>query len=210
MQITRSQVGQLAPQAKAPYVASLTSDSAPATLDRFGIVSPLRLAHFMAQILHESGALTVLAESLRYTHAERIMEVWPTRFPTKEAAAPFVRNPRALANRVYGGRMGNTDPADGWRYIGRGLLQITGREAYTRYGNILRIALAASPDLAFSADWALAVAAVEWQASGCNQAADADDLDRVTRLVNGGDVGAGDRRAWLLKTKAVYLQGAAS
>src|SRR5690349_4962574 len=77
----------------------------------------LRLAHFMAQILHESGGLRIVEENLSYT-ARRMMEIWPKRFPTIEIAKPFAKNPQALANKVYGGRMGNSGPDDGWLYIG--------------------------------------------------------------------------------------------
>lgn len=82
----------------------------------------------MAQVLHETGGLTVLVENMNY-RAERIVQVWPSRFRTIEEATPYAHNPEKLANKVYGGRMGNTHPGDGWRFIGRGLLQITGRES---------------------------------------------------------------------------------
>ena len=82
-------------------------------------------AHFVSQVLHESGGLRWLEENLNYS-AARLVAVWPRRFPTEDRARPYARNPERLANNVYGGRMGNTEPGDGWRYRGRGLIQITG------------------------------------------------------------------------------------
>lgn len=163
---------------------------------------PLRLAHFMAQVCHETGGLTILAENLNYTTAERLMAVWPSRFQTKASALPFVRNPRALANKVYGARMGNLDPDDGWKYIGRGLLQITGRESYAHVGRALRIPLEEQPSMAISPDHMLAIALEVWRWKGCDAPADADDIVGVTKRINGGLIGLEDRRAWLVKAKA--------
>lgn len=163
---------------------------------------PLRLAHFLAQVCHETGGLTVLEENLNYRTPERLMAVWPSRFRTVAAARPFVRSPRALANKVYGGRMGNVDPDDGWKYRGRGLLQITGREHYARNGRALGIPLEAQPELAIAPEHAVAIALETWRASGCDAPADANDIVAVTRRINGGLIGLPDRRAWLAKTKA--------
>jgi len=165
--------------------------------------TPLRLAHFLAQCCHETNGLRILRESLHYTSAERIAAVWPKRFPTPASAAPFVRNPSALAEKVYGGRMGNVSPGDGWRYIGRGLLQLTGREAYRLIGDRISVNLEANPDLACLEDHALPVALAVWRWKGCDVAADADDLEGVTKRINGGYIGLEDRRAWLARAKAV-------
>ncbi len=92
------------------------------------------LAYMLATVFHETGAtMQPVTENLNYS-AERLTKVWPSRFPTVASAEPFARNPRKLANKVYGGRMGNTAPDDGWRYRGRGLPQITGKENYTKFG----------------------------------------------------------------------------
>lgn len=162
----------------------------------------LRLAHFLAQVCHETGGLRILVENLNYTTPQRLMAVWPSRFPTLASALPFVRNPRALANKVYGGRMGNVRPDDGWTYRGRGLLQMTGRAHYARNGRALGIPLEQQPELAISPEHAVAVALETWRASGCDVSADADDIVAVTRRINGGLIGLADRRAWLVKTKA--------
>jgi predicted chitinase len=163
----------------------------------------LRLAHFMAQILHESGGLCIIEENLSYT-AKRMMQIWPKRFKTLEAAKPYAKNPRALANKVYGGRMGNTGPDDGWLYIGRGLLQITGRESYDKYGSRLGCNLVGEPRLASDPNWALRIAAEEWTDKGCNPYADQDDITTITKRINGGLIGFDERKKWLVKTKKVW------
>jgi putative chitinase len=200
--VTRAQLLSLAPNAKDVYLAAF--DLAPAVLPQYGITTPLPVAHFMAQVLHESGALTIVSESLNYTHPERLMEVWPSRFKSVAMAQPFVRNPSKLAEMVYGGRMGNVNPGDGARFIGRGLLQLTGRESYLKFGKIVGADLEGNPDLAADARFALAIAAAEWQASNCNAFADHDDVRAVTRAINGGLNGFEERKAWLVKTKQVW------
>jgi len=187
----------LTPNAHAVYRLALAGDVLGAT-PLAG--HPLRLAHFFAQVCHETGGLQILRENLNFS-ARRLTEVWPTRFPTAAAAQPFARNPRALASKVYGGRMGNVDPHDGWTYRGRGLLQITGRAHYARNGRVLRIPLDAQPELAIAPEHALAVALETWRASGCYALADADDVVGVTKAINGGTIGLADRRAWLVKAK---------
>jgi putative chitinase len=200
--VTSAQLQLLAPNIRSNYRSGFAN--ADQVLAEYGINNTvLRLAHFMAQILHESGGLTVLIENLDY-RAERIREVWPNRFKTVEDAKPFAHHPEALANKVYGGRMGNIQPGDGWRFIGRGLLQITGRESYERYGKALGVELAANPDLAFSPEWCLPLAAVDWTAAGCNAFADADDIRKITRAINGGYTGLPSRKQWLAKTKQVW------
>jgi putative chitinase len=137
--------------------------------------------------------------------AERMVQVWPKRFKTVAQAQPYAHNPEALANKVYGDRMGNTHPGDGWRYIGRGLLQITGRDSYEPYGGALGIDLAGNPELAISPDWALKIAGEEWKAKNCNPLADQDKIVTITIRINGGTIGLGSRKDWLVKTKHVWL-----
>ena len=202
-------ISKLAPEALAAYKSALQSAAAQETLDRYGISgSALRLSHFFAQIYAECGALTLTAESLNY-RVTTLMKVWPKRFPTPEAAAPYAHNEKVLAERVYGGRMGNTNKGDGYKFRGRGLLQITGRQAYARYGDLLKIDLENDPDLAFGADNCLAIAAAEWAASGyhgktCNEWADENALVNVTYAVNGGQTGIEDRRLWLGRMKVAF------
>lgn len=209
---------KLAPNARSVYVAGFAK--ADADLDRvtgaggkplvFAInATKLRLAHFLAQTLHETDGWTIRTESMNYS-AARLPQVWPARFKDPAVAAKYAHNPDALAEKTYGGRMGNgpEGSGDGAKYIGRGLLQITGREAYAKYGAALGIDLVGNPDLAFSADWAVKIAAAEWAASSLkgksiNAMADADDLEGVTRAVNGGTIGLSSRAEWLRKVKKV-------
>jgi putative chitinase len=182
-------------------------------LDQCGIAAtPLRLAHFMAQVLHESGGLTLQVESLNYS-AQRLPKVWPTRFRPGGPLDPeaFAHNEQKLGNEVYGGRMGNIAPNDGFMYRGRGLLQLTGKDSYREATIVLRAQNPAapdfvvSPDAVFSAEWCLPVAAAEWASKGCHTFADQDNIRKVTRAINGGLVGLGDRTEWLRLTKAVWL-----
>lgn len=145
------------------------------------------LDDFLGQILHESGMLERVEENLSYS-AERLMSVWPSRFPTLEAAAPYARNPALLADKVYGGRMGNTQQAgDGWRYRGRGLMQITGRENYRRTGAALGVDLEGDPDQLAQPKMALRASIAWWERNIPD--AVMGDLVNVTRRVNGGTNG---------------------
>lgn len=202
-------LAQLAPNARSSYREA--ASSAQPVLDRHGITqTPLRLAHFLAQVLHESGALTLQVENLNYS-APRLPAVWPKRFKPQGPLDPdaFANNPERLANEVYGGRMGNTQLGDGFRYRGRGLLQLTGRDSYREATTILRGFSAdapdfeAEPDLVFSAAWAVPIAAAEWDSKGCNAFADQDQITMVTQRINGGQIGIAERRDWLLRVKAL-------
>lgn len=163
----------------------------------------MRRAHFLAQCCHETGGLTILQESLNYSTPERLMAVWPSRFKTPGFARDYVHNPRKLANYVYSGRMGNTEPEDGWRYIGRGLPQITGREMYRAVGVVLGVNLEEKPELAVHEDYVLPIALAVWEMKGCDEPADRDDVAGVTKRINGGTVGLKDRKDWLARAKSV-------
>jgi putative chitinase len=210
IEITSSDITALAPNARSSYREAFQNGQA--VLDRYGIsATNLRVAHFMAQVLHESGGLTIQFEDLNYS-AARLPEVWPSRFKPKGLLDPvdYAHNPRKLANEVYGGRMGNRDPNDGFTYRGRGLLQLTGRDSYQTATTNLRKNdptapdLVSAPDEVISADWCLAVAASEWSAKNCNSFADADNIEQVTRAINGGLIGLSDRMEWARRTKAVW------
>lgn len=198
---TLRQLLEIAPKAREAYREAFANVD---VLERSGLLEgPRRLPHFLAQVCHETAGLTVLVENLNY-RAERLMEVWPSRFPSIAAAQPYALQPKALANHVYGGRMGNVDPDDGWRYVGRGLLQLTGRANYARIGRALGLDLLGRPYLVASAEHALAIAVEVWRSAGCMAAADEDDIVRVTKAINGGLIGLADRRAWLARAKAVF------
>lgn len=146
---------------------------------------------FLGQILHESAGLTVLAENLNYLTAARLCAVWPIRFPSELVAAPYVRNPEALANLVYGGRMGNLDRGDGWTYRGRTPLQITGRANYVMVGNLVGQDLDVMPELLEQPHFALEACIAWWE----NVIPDSilGDPQKVTQRVNGGLIGLADR-----------------
>lgn len=202
--ITAIQIKILAPNAKSLYQQAFAA--ADKDLAAYGINdTKLRLRHFMAQVLHESGGLTVLIESMNYS-AERMMVVWPSRFPTLQSAKPYAHNPEKLANKVYANRMGNGNEqsGDGYRFIGRGLMQVTGREDYAKFGKLVGASLVTNPDLASSAAYTLKIAAEEWKAKGCNQWADADNITKITQLINGGQTGIAERKEWFKKTSAVW------
>lgn len=152
--------------------------------------SPDDLPNFLAQVVHESGRLSSLEENLSYS-AERLMQVWPSRFPSRAVALPFARNPRALANRVYGGRMGNVAPDDGWKYRGRGLIQLTGRNNYALAETLTGLPLLEMPDLLLEQEPALRASIAWWEENVPDDAL--GNVTRVTRVVNGGTHGLAER-----------------
>lgn len=146
---------------------------------------------FLGQVLHESAHLTRLSENLNYKTAKRLTEVWPHRFPTLDSAKPYVNNPEGLANLVYGGRMGNYRPGDGWLYRGRSPIQITGRDNYLRMGKILGQDLDSMPDLLEQPHFALEATIAWWE----DRVPDSmvGDIEKVTKRVNGCLIGLTDR-----------------
>ena len=210
VQVSIAQVTQLAPNIRSVYQEGFANGQA--VLDLFGISNnPLRVAHFIAQMLHETGGLAILIESLNYSE-QGLVKTWPTRFQPKGPLDPaqFAHNEQMIANQVYGGRMGNTAPDDGFTYRGRGMLQLTGKESYSLATKILRDSypdapdFAASPDGVITGDWCLKVAAAEWSSKGCNGMADKDDVRAVTYAINGGYIGLAQRQEWLAKTKFIW------
>ena len=192
-------------------------DGGDRTLALYGIDRPLRVAHFLAQVLHETGGLTVLEENMSY-RAERIVEVFgPGRHSASvgpDEARALARNPAALAERVYGlgnprkaRELGNSEPGDGFRYRGRGVLQTTGRANYRRLGQRAGIGFEASPELVVSAQHALSPALLEWSEGNLNAAADRNDIAAITRRINGGFNGFADRKAWLDKLWRLVKDG---
>jgi len=182
------------PRAQPAYVAAF--EAGDPDLAAAGVTTRLRLAHLLAQVFHETGDLTILEESMSYS-AARMTQVWPGRFPTVSAALPYAHNPRGLAEKTYGGRMGNgpEGSGDGWRFVGRGLIQCTGRDSYESFGRRLGIPLAAQPELAYAPEWSLKIALAEWTDKGCNALADRNDLVGITKRINGGLIGLDDRRS---------------
>jgi putative chitinase len=204
----RDVVSKFAPNAKAEYRQAF--DQGDALLAENGIVTPLRLAHFMAQSLHETGALTLLVESGRY-RSNGLASLWDggnwhKYFANRDACLAMadqcaVDGGKALFSLVYSGRMGNGPPEtnDGWTYRGRGLIQTTGRESYRRFGLRCGVPFEQQPDLVVSAEHALKPALAEWSDKKANDLADRNDIKAVTRAINGGIVGLKERTAWFAK-----------
>lgn len=157
---------------------------------KYDITTPQRQAHWLAQLAHES-ALIPQSENLHYS-AKRLCQVWPGRFPTLAAAAACAANPVALGNKVYGGRMGN-GLDEGYRYRGRGFIQLTGKNNYATYGRTLGLDLVGNPDLLLQYGVSALVAAAYWSRMGGNAMADRGDVRGITRAINGGFNGLADR-----------------
>lgn len=170
------------------------------TCRKYEIVTNIRKAHFVAQLSHESNWFRNLEENLNYS-ANGLMSIWGSRFPDLAIAQQYARNPQKIANKVYGGRMGNTEEGDGWKFHGRGLIQLTGRENYKRCGDAIGIDLTASPELLLTEKYACLSAGWYWNKKGLNELADANDYEGITKRINGGMTGAMDR---VYKTKKVY------
>jgi putative chitinase len=182
-----------------------------AAMERFDIDTPARVAAFLAQIAHESNDCRNVIENLNYS-AKRLVVVWPRRFPTLESALPYAGQPERLANLVYANRLGNGEVAsgDGWRFRGRGLIQLTGRTNYRIAGFATQLDLEWNPDQAAEPVPAALTAAHFWSSRGLNALADdrtddddAEDFTRITVAINGGRNGLVDRRRRWALAKAV-------
>ena len=196
-------LASLYPRAPLAHREALTTEHE--AMGAAGLFEPGHRLHvFLAQLGHESAGLTRCVESLYYTRPETLMAVWPSRFPTVEAATPYLRRSRALAEKVYGGRtsLGNSEPGDGARFIGRGFLQITGRANYRALGRRIGVDLEAEPELAARPDIAVRLACAYWTMRRINETCDAGSFRAVTRRINGGLTGYADRLAWLEKARA--------
>ena len=208
--VTFDQIHSLAPNLETQYRDAFQAHNISQVLRKYEISNTaLRVCHFFAQVLTQTGALTSLTENLNYS-AEDLMRIWPSRFPSLASAEPYAHDQVKLGNYLYEERMGNTNPGDGFLFRGRGLLQITGRSAYTHFGQQLNFDLAGDPDQAFDPTHCLEVAAAEWAVSGsggksCNALADDDNLEGVARAMDGALTDFEERRSWLAKTKSVWL-----
>ncbi|MCI0562000.1 MAG: glycoside hydrolase family 19 protein [Nitrososphaera sp.] len=159
-----------------------------------GLGTKKQLAAFLAQVDHESAGFTRLEENLNYS-AKRLCAVWPRRFPTLDAAKPYARHPERLANKIYSGRMGNGPEVsgDGYRYRGRGFLQLTGRDNYTRCGADLDKPFVSQPHLVALPAYAVGTAIWFWKTNGCGVLAEREDMPALTKRINGGLNGLEER-----------------
>ena len=164
------------------------------TFARFGINTPVLQAAFIGQCGHECGNFRILEENLNY-RAETLMKLWPRRFPTREIADQYARNPKKIANMVYSNRMGNRDEAsgDGFLYAGKGIIQLTGKDNYTRFAQSLEISVEDAAEYMKTFEGAAQSACWFWETNNLNKFADAGDLKTMTRVINGGFKGMEDR-----------------
>ena len=169
----------------------------PETAAKFNITNNLRLAHFLAQCGHESGGFRAVQENLNYS-AKGLATTFKKYFISEAAAGPYARNPQKIASKVYGGRMGNGPEAtgDGFKFRGRGYIQLTGRDNYTRFAKFIGEDTVNNPDLV-ATKYPLASAAFFFDSNKlwaiCDKGADAATVTAVTKRVNGGTIGLPDR-----------------
>jgi putative chitinase len=168
------------------------------TFEKYQINTPKRQACFIGQCMHESGGFKFLKESLNYS-AKALMATWPSRFPDMDMAEKYERQPEKIANKVYSGRMGNTEDGDGAKYIGRGLIQLTGKDNYRAFGEAIGEDLVSNPQLVEQPRYAALSAGWFWNKRGLNALADAMDVTTMTVRINGGRIGIDDRIAKINK-----------
>ncbi|MBC8031852.1 MAG: glycoside hydrolase family 19 protein [Pyrinomonadaceae bacterium] len=200
-------VERLSPSAKPNYLEAIRR-GAPLFEDH-GITTPLRMAHFLAQAMHETGNFKILRESMDY-RAPRIMEIFGVGIHsarvTAAEAPTLAHNERALSERVYGlgnprkaPELGNTKPGDGFAFRGNGVLQTTGRGAHRRMGEACGLDFEGNPSLVTETEHALKPALQEWTDGRLNVAADANDIRKITKRINGGFNGLDERKALFAK-----------
>lgn len=181
------------------------ADQIPQVVEKFAINNPLRLAHFLAQCAHESGSFKLTKENLNYS-AEGLLKTFPKYFKDLATAKQFERKPDAIADKVYGGRMGNTAPNHGSMYKGRGYIQLTGLQNYSAFNKVVEEDILANPELV-ATKYPMLSAAWFWDSRKLNDIADTGSTDevvtKITKVVNGGTHGLADR---ISKFKAFYSQ----
>jgi putative chitinase len=169
--------------------------------------NPARLAGFLAQVAHESGGFNAVKENLNYS-AKGLSGIFKKYFPTEADAKPYERKPEQIANRVYANRMGNGTElsGDGYRFCGRGLIQLTGRANYTRFANDLDMSIEDTIAYLETPNGAIASAGWFWDNNNLNQYCDSGDFVTLTKRINGGTIGIEDRKAHF-ELAMHYLQG---
>ena len=190
--ITVSQLKQLLPNN--PYVENW-HHALVQLLPDYDINTPKRIAAFIAQCSHESGGFRVLTENLNYK-AAGLRRIFPKYFPTDELAKQYEKQPSKIANRVYANRMGNGDESsgDGFRYCGRGLIQLTGKSNYQAFADSLEMKVEDVPEYLQTFEGAAQSACWFWETNNLNKFADAGDILNMTKRINGGTIGLEDRQ----------------
>jgi putative chitinase len=178
-----------------PELADMWAESLDETCERFAIDNPFRIAGFISNVAHESAGFKFVRENLNYSAAS-LMRVWSSRFPTVEIAQRYAMNPEKIANRAYADRMGNRDEAsgDGWKYIGRGLIQLTGKNNYVAYSLACDNEALQHPEIVEQPKYAAESAGWFWSVNRLNQLADNQDVVGMTKRINGGTHGLDDRQ----------------
>ena len=163
-------------------------------LPDYDINTPTRAAAFIAQCAHESGGFWAIKENLNY-RAVTLRKVFPKYFPNDEIANQYAGKPEMIANRVYGGRMGNgpEESGDGYKFCGRGLIQLTGKDNYSRYAASTEQTLDEASEHLTTFEGCVQSAAWFWEANNLNQFADSGDILTMTKRINGGTIGLEDR-----------------
>ncbi len=190
MNLTAERLQHILPRAPRPWL-----DACIELMPAAGIDTPNEVASFLAQCAHESDDFRRLEENLNYS-AERLMQVWPRRFPTFEIARKYEHVPERLANFVYANRIGNGDEAsgDGWRFHGRGPIQLTGRRNYTACGEDIGADLIGHPELLLTPYTGIRSALWFWRTHNLDEIDDDEDVRLETRRTNGGEIGLAHRQ----------------
>jgi putative chitinase len=194
MELTKDQLKKLLP--KNPYIDQWHSALSQLFPD-YNINTPQRIAAFIAQCAHESGNFMVLRENLNY-RAATLRKIFPKYFPNDAIANEYANKPNkqeAIANLVYANRMGNGPPesGDGWRYAGKGLIQLTGKSNYTWFAASLQIPVEEASEYLLTFEGAAQSACWFWETNNLNQWADKGDIVTLTKRINGGTIGLEDR-----------------
>ena len=172
------------------------------TFIKYNISTTQRQAAFIGQCQHESNNFRTLEENLHYS-AAGLMRTWPSRFPSADVAEQYAENPEKIANKVYAGRMGNTEEGDGWRFHGRGIIQLTGRDLYVACSTALGFSFVDTPELLTQPKYAALAAGWYWGKRGLNSLADKRDYPEMTKRINGGLLGLADRIAKIDAAKEI-------
>jgi putative chitinase len=188
---TKEQLKEMIP--RNPYV-SQWYEAISSILPEYEINTPQRVAAFLAQCAHESGGFVFLKENLNYKAAS-LRKVFPKYFPDDATAAAYANKPERIANRVYANRMGNgpEDSGDGWRYCGRGLIQLTGKDNYTFFAASIDVPVEEASEYLQTFEGAVQSACFFWEQNNLNKWADAGDILTLTKRINGGTIGLEDR-----------------
>jgi putative chitinase len=176
------------------------------TFEKYQINTPKRQACFIGQCMHESGGFKFLKENLNYS-AKALMATWPSRFSDADIAEKYARQPEMIANKVYSGRMGNTEDGDGAKFIGRGLIQLTGKDNYRAFGEAIGEDLVANPQLVEEPRYAALSAGWFFNKRNLNALADVMDIETMSKRINGGTIGMADRIAKINKVFDLLTNG---